>query len=258
MYRPHRRQLDRVQSRSGQQLPRHHFSRRQSAQHQRQPSQRSAQVAVEQEGHPHRPDLRSPRKIARRDVPQLRRQCLDAQAAHARQDGGHDQPLRAMTDETRILRTVGIPIVIAIVLLVVVPKSCAKMVTVAKARQEKARESGLHIESTHKPAEYPGGLDADRIRYLVEIDSRFAAPYTLHLDKSATTVEDAAIAAALQKLGYLEQAPDGTRTLTRDGLLHLDGLAEDANSWTFPVATRHFESVSAIEGDHAAAHVTVI
>jgi hypothetical protein len=164
-----------------------------------------------------------------------------------------------MTDETRILRTVGIPIVIAIVLLVVIPKSCAKMVTVAKARQEKAvRESGLHIESTYKPAEYPGGLDAERIRYLVEIDSRFSAPYTLHLDKSATTVEDAAIAAALQKLGYLEQAPDGTRTLTRDGLLHLDGLAEDGNSWTFPVATRHFESVSAIEGDHATAHVTVV
>ena len=49
--------------------------------------------------------------------------------------------------------------------------------------------------------------------------------------------------AALQKLGYIEQAPDGTRTLTRDGMLHLDGLVEDATSWTFPVATRHFESV---------------
>ena len=57
-----------------------------------------------------------------------------------------------MTDETRILRTVGIPIVIAIVLLVVMPKMCVKAVVVAKARQEKAaRESGLHIESTHAP-----------------------------------------------------------------------------------------------------------
>ena len=163
-----------------------------------------------------------------------------------------------MTDETRILRTVGIPIVIAIVLLVVVPKSCAKVVTIAKARQEKARESGLHIESAHKPAAYPGGLDADRVRYLVEIDSRFSSPYMLHLDKSAASVEDAAVAAALQKLGYLEQAPDGTRTLTRDGLLHLDGLTDDANSWTFPAATRHFEAVAAIEGDHANAHVTII
>jgi hypothetical protein len=163
-----------------------------------------------------------------------------------------------MTDETRILRTVGIPIVIAIVLLVVMPKSCAKVAIVAKARQEKAaRESGLHIESTHKPAAYPGGLDADRVRYLVEIDSRFSAPYTARIDKSAATVEDAAIVAALQKLGYIEQAPDGTRTLTRDGLLHLDGLVEDGTSWTFPIATRHYEAVVAIEGDHSNSHVTI-
>jgi hypothetical protein len=161
-----------------------------------------------------------------------------------------------MTDETRILRTVGIPVVIAIVLLVVMPKMCVKAVVVAKARQEKARESGLHIESTHKPAAYPGGLDADRVRYLVGIDSRFSTPYTMHLDKSAATVEDTAMVASLQKLGYIEQAPNGTRTLTRDGMLKLDGLAEDATSWTFPIAARRFESVVAIEGDHANAHVT--
>ena len=35
------------------------------------------------------------------------------------------------------------------------------------------------------------------------------------------------------------------------------GLAEDATSWTFPVATRHYEGVAAIEGDHANAHVTI-
>jgi hypothetical protein len=163
-----------------------------------------------------------------------------------------------MTDETRILRTVGIPIAIAIVLLVVMPKSCAKVALVAKARQEKvARESGLHIESTQKPASYPGGLDADRVRYLIEIDSRFSAPYTVRIDKSAATVDDAAIVATLQKLGYLEQAPDGTRTLTRDGLLHLDGLVDDATAWTFPIATRRYEAVVAIEGDHANAHVTI-
>jgi hypothetical protein len=163
-----------------------------------------------------------------------------------------------MTDETRILRTVGIPIVIAIVLLVVMPKMCVKAVVVAKARQEKAaRESGLHIESMHKPASYPGGLDAARVRYLVEIDSGFSAPYTVHVGKSAETVNDGAIVPAVAKLGYIEQAPDGTRTMTREGLLHLDGLAEDAAGWTFPVATRHYESVVAIEGDHANAHVTI-
>ena len=186
-------ELDRVQSRPGQQLPRHHLSRRQPAQHQGQPPERSAQVAVEQEGHPHRPDLRPSGEIARRDVPELRRQRLDAQAADARQDGRHDQSLREMTDETRILRTVGIPIVIAIMLLFVVPKMCVKAVVVAKARQEKAaRESGLHIESTQKPATYPAGLDADRVRYLVEIDNRFLDAVHRAHRKSGGAGDDAA------------------------------------------------------------------
>lgn len=162
-----------------------------------------------------------------------------------------------MTDQTRILRTVGIPIVIAIVLLVVMPKMCVKAVVVAKARQEKAaRESGLRIESMHKPAAYPAGLDAERLRYLIEIDERFSAPYTVHLGKSATVAEDAAIIAALQKLGYLEQAPDGARTLTRDGLLHLDSLVDDGTSWTFPIATRRFEAVIAIEAERSNSSVT--
>ena len=161
-----------------------------------------------------------------------------------------------MTDETRILRTVGIPIVIAIVLLVVMPKMCVKAVVVAKARQEKARESGLHIESTHRPATYPAGLDADRVRYLIGIDSRFSAPYALRVDKTAGVIDDAAIVATLQKIGYIEQAPDGTRTLTPDGILRLDGLIDDTTSWTFPIATRHFEAVVAIEGDQTNAHVT--
>jgi hypothetical protein len=163
-----------------------------------------------------------------------------------------------MTDETRILRTVGIPIVIAIVLLVAVPKMCTKALLVSKARQAKtAHEPGLHIESTQKPVAYPTGLDAERIRYLVEIDSRFSTPYTVRIAKSAT-VDDAVIVAALQKLGYFEQAPDGTRTLTRDGLLHLDGVVDDGGaSWTFPVAARHFEAVAGIDGDHSNAHGTI-
>ncbi|HEX3579544.1 MAG TPA: hypothetical protein VHY33_13350 [Thermoanaerobaculia bacterium] len=163
-----------------------------------------------------------------------------------------------MTDETRILRTVGIPIVIAIILLVAVPKMCTRAVLVAKARQARApHEPGLHIESAQKPAVYPSGLDAERIRYLLEVDSRFSTAYTVHIAKSAS-VDDALIAAALQKLGYLEQAPDGTRTLTRDGLLHLDGVIENENGWIFPVAKREFEAVPAIEGDHSNAHATIV
>jgi len=163
-----------------------------------------------------------------------------------------------MSDETRILRTVGIPIVIAIVLLVAVPKMCVKAVLVSKARQEKtAHENGLHIESTQKPVSYPSGLDADRIRYLVETDNGFSAPYNAHISKAAATIGDLQILAALQKLGYVERAPDGTLTLSRDGLLHLDGVVNDGTSWTFPVARRQFETVAGIEGDAANANATI-
>ena len=163
-----------------------------------------------------------------------------------------------MTDETRILRTVGIPIVIAIVLLVAVPKMCMKTVLIAKAKQDKtAREPGLHIESTQKPVSYPSGLDADRIRYMVETDNGFSTPYNAHLSKAAATVGDLQILAALQKLGYVERASDGTLTLSRDGLLHLDGVVDDGTTRTFPVAKRQFETVTGIDGDAAAANATI-
>ncbi|MGA8807449.1 MAG: hypothetical protein WB973_06195 [Thermoanaerobaculia bacterium] len=163
-----------------------------------------------------------------------------------------------MTDETRILRTVGIPIVIAIVLLVAVPKMCMKTVLIAKAKQaHAAHEPGLHIESTQKPVSYPAGLDADRIRYLVETDAAFSTPYNAHISKAASSIGDLQIVAAMQKLGYVERAADGSLALSRDGLLHLDGVVDDGASWTFPVARRQFETVAGIEGDAANANATI-
>ncbi len=167
-----------------------------------------------------------------------------------------------MTDETRILRTVGIPIIIAVVLLFMIPKMCARAVTVTKARQESQERpsSGLHIESSQKPAQpvsYPAGLDPDRIRYLIEIDNGFATPHTAHLLKAphlgATPIE-LRLLPALRKLGYMDIASDGTPTLTRDGLLHLDGLVDDGASWTFPLAKRQFDSVTSVDNDGSTAH----
>jgi hypothetical protein len=168
-----------------------------------------------------------------------------------------------MSDETRILRTAGIPVAIAVILLVVVPKMCVRAVVVAKARQEQAARAsgGLHIESSQKPVSYPAGLDPERVRYLVEIDSRFATPYTVRVLKASPagmpSVEER-IVPALQKLGYVELGNDGSLTLTRDGLLHLDGLVDDGTSWTFPLAKRQFQSVTSIvsEGGNAWAGFT--
>jgi hypothetical protein len=168
-----------------------------------------------------------------------------------------------MSDETRILRTVGIPIVIAVILLFVIPKMCAKVILVSKARKEAAARAagGLHIESSQKPVAFPAGLDPERVRYLVEIDPTFSAPYTAHINKSvgigAAFLEQQRIIPVLQRLGYAEAGNDGTLTLTRDGMLHLDGLVDDGSSWTFPIATRQFDSVTSIDSDGANAHAAI-
>lgn len=158
-----------------------------------------------------------------------------------------------MTDGTRILRTVGVPVVIAVVLLFMLPKMCARAVLVSKERKEKAeRAAGLHIESTQKPVSYPAGLDSERIRYLVEIDARFSAPYTARVRKKfdiGFAPVEQKIVPVLQKLGFVDLANDGTLTLTRDGMLHIDGLADDGTSWTFPIAKRQFNAVTSIESD---------
>jgi hypothetical protein len=164
-----------------------------------------------------------------------------------------------MTDETRILRTVGVPIVIALILLFVIPKMCVRVVQVSKARKEAAERvaGGLHIESSQKPVAFPAGLDSDRVRYLVEIDPTFSAPYTAHILKTSnagSSLADQQVVPVLQKLGYAEAGSDGTLTLTRDGILHLDGLIDDGSSWTFPIATREFTGVTSMDGDAANTH----
>lgn len=165
-----------------------------------------------------------------------------------------------MTDGTRILRTVGIPLVVAIVLLFVLPKMCARVVVVSKARQEKAaRSAGLHIESTHRAVSYPAGLDPERLRYLIEVDNRFAAPYAARVSKTPSPIappEEQLMIALLVKVGYAEVGSEGALSLTREGMLHLDGLVDDGASWIFPVARRQFEAVTSIDSGGTSAKAT--
>lgn len=156
-----------------------------------------------------------------------------------------------MTDETRILRTAGIPLVIGLIFLFVMPKMCSKALLVSKQRPEQATRiaDGLHIESSQKPVTFPSGLNAERVRYLVEIDTAFAASHMARLPKTPPAVllpGEANLLTALQKLGYVEAGPDGTLAISRDGLLHLDGLVDDGTSWSFPVAVREFRSITSI------------
>ena len=160
-----------------------------------------------------------------------------------------------MTDGTRILRTAGIPLIIGFIFLFAMPKMCATAVIVSKERPEaKPRASGgLHIESTQKPlkpVEYPAGLDAERVRYLIETDSHFATPFMGRVAKTPPVEvlpSDQLLINALQKLGYVETGADNAIALSRDGLLHLDGLVDDGTAWNFLIAKREFGSVKSIE-----------
>jgi len=167
-----------------------------------------------------------------------------------------------MTDETRILRTVGIPVVIAIILLVMIPKMCARAVIVSKTRKDKEERAiggGLRIESTQKPVNYPAGLDVERIRYLLETDNHFSQPFKAHILKQPQTQEtmsDQQVLGKLLTLGYVERAADNSAyALTRDGMLHVDGVVEDSLSLTIPVATRQFEAVTSIDTEGSNAHI---
>ncbi|MEA2162902.1 MAG: hypothetical protein QOK37_1029 [Thermoanaerobaculia bacterium] len=168
-----------------------------------------------------------------------------------------------MTDGTRILRTAGIPLIIGFIVLFAMPKMCVKAVIVSKERQEaKPRASGgLHIESSQKPLDYPSGLDADRVQYLIETDSHFEAPSMGRVSKTPPAEalpSDQPLISALQRLGYVETGPDGAVAISREGLLHLDGLVDDGSAWNFLIAKRVFRSVKSIEnaGEHTAIRFT--
>src|SRR5438552_9622798 len=189
MYGADSRKLDRLQSRSGRQHARHHLPRRQSPEYQGKSAQRSPQIAIQQEGHSYRPHLRPAGEIAGRDVSQLRGERLDAQAAHPRQNGRHDQsPRQGMTTEFRIGRTLAIPFAILAIFLIANPRTCKRTlvhnnaVVTTSSASEPSAGGGLIINSNVSPphrqavVHYPEGLDAARVQYLVEINPQFAAP----------------------------------------------------------------------------------
>ena len=176
-----------------------------------------------------------------------------------------------MTDGTRILRTIGVPLVIGIILLVVLPRMCARAIETARlqagAPAKAAADTsattdstagGLHISSTSpdappppRPQIYPAGLDAARVQYLVEIDSNFAQPATTRVPKTDVSLwADATtrfpVVPVVLRLGYFQPA-GGAYVPTREAALHLDGMTEDGNGWLVPVGKRHFDSVARLD-----------
>jgi len=170
-----------------------------------------------------------------------------------------------MTDPgPRLLRTLSIPLGIVLVFLLFTPKLCHRAIAEAEARHaatdgQPSPEShaGLVIESTTpapKSAEldFPSGLDAARIEYLVEIDEHFARGSTM------AVTENAPITPELLRLKYVEKNDDGSFTPTSDGLINVNGASDSADGWSVPIARRTFAGVLAIEnlggGEY---HVTI-
>ena len=143
---------------------------------------------------------------------------------------------------------------VTLVVLLVMPKDCARKAAgpiAALRRATTPRQKGLHIEtSTPAPkwqqVTYPAGIDAARLQYLIEIDSRFAAQKTMSCPKQSGGVGDVSLVTALQALHYIEPQPDGSYAFTREGLLNV-AAADDGSSWSVPIAKRQFVHVDAID-----------
>src|SRR5207244_11837813 len=82
-----------------------------------------------------------------------------------------------MTDDSRILRVLLIPLVLVVLFFAIAPKMLGPRPKTALAANDgvPAPESPKHPSSE---AMFPEGLDAAHIQYLIEIDPAFATPMT--------------------------------------------------------------------------------
>jgi hypothetical protein len=161
-----------------------------------------------------------------------------------------------MTTEFRIGRTLAIPFAILAIFLIANPRTCKRTlvrnnVAVTTSSASEPRSGGLIINSNvaaphpRLVVNYPNGLDAARLQYLVEIDPQFAAPKTLPCPKARGQATD--LCAALTQRGYAEYSADGPLVLTRDGGLKLNGVTEMSDSWIVPVGQRKFIFVERLD-----------
>lgn len=163
--------------------------------------------------------------------------------------------------DSGILKVVLFVLCIALVVLLFMPKDCAKQAArplEALQRAKGAKPKGLQIESSTPPpasqrANYPAGLDAEHLQYMIEVDTRFAAPLTALCPKQEPNEVYGAdrVVNALRSLKYIEKQADGTLALTQDGLLHVTSADEGA-AWRIEVAKRQFvraQKIACATGD---------
>ena len=161
-----------------------------------------------------------------------------------------------MTTEFRIGRTLAIPFAILAIFLIANPKTCKRTlvrnnVAVTTSSAAEPKGGGLIINSNVAPPQqqavvnYPDGLDAARLQYLVEIDPQFAAPKTLPCPKARGQATD--LCTVLTQRGYAEYSAEGPLVLTREGILKLNGVTEMSDSWMVAVGQRKFIAVKRLD-----------
>lgn len=163
-----------------------------------------------------------------------------------------------MNEEFRSFRIMLVPLALFIAFFIykrcgskpeVPPQQAAPTLTAPSATAP-ASGLGLQIEgSAKRPVEtrssqFPPGLDAARIQYLVEIDSQFSSTSIAKLPKKFVPTDP--VTPILIKMRFAEKNDD-VITLTREGLLGLGQLTELPDGWTFETARRVFDEVNFID-----------
>jgi len=155
--------------------------------------------------------------------------------------------------DSRILKSALFFLCVILVVVLFMPKNCAtQAVRPLAAIRKESKPKGLQIESSTPPpaserVSYPAGLDAEHLQYLIEVDSRFAAPKSVLCPKQEPNEIYGAerVVRALVSLKYIEKQPDGTYAMTQDGLLHLTST-DEGTAWRIAVAKRQFVKATKI------------
>jgi hypothetical protein len=156
--------------------------------------------------------------------------------------------------EPSLVRTLALPIGVAVIMLLVIPKTCGGLMqkglkrasTMKKSTTSSPAASGLTIESStpdpnaRREVNLPSGLGEERVQYLIEISPRFSEPRRLHVPRVSVSDSLYPLAPVVKRLGYFAQQSDGTFAPTREAALHLPDMTEDSNGWEIPVAKRKY------------------
>ncbi len=152
-----------------------------------------------------------------------------------------------MTDSP-IVRALVTPLIL-VVAFFTIARACTQSIVRGRVAEVTAQQQAEAQKAAPAPSaprraygeiEYPPGLNAERIGYLVSIETKFSEPLTMEVPKTGYGGE------SLQRLGYLK-VEDDRNVLTREGLMNLTVSRDTETSWTFTIAKRLFVDVSGVQ-----------